>query len=396
MALPASGPALLVAVVGPTAERTAVTTAAAAELQTAGRTVEIWDEAGANTAPLIERWPALVEADIVLCALSREGVAAAERELGRSFDLQVDATEPGAAATLRAACADFGEWTRLGLWGGAAGGVEVGVGSALHALRVPLRGLALCSTQAAMLTFASQGLQRPGRVAWVSFIAAGLKAFSPGGGRLRPMAAITLQGALYAGCVQVIGRNLAGLALGGALIGVWAALQGFFLQYLLLGTDLIVAYDRVVEWLATRWQIVAPSMPVVLAAWAALHMAAAAASALVAWRLRTPPRRAQELLARDDAAMSAPAATRSWPARIGREFLRWQFWLPFVVVAAVLTASGGSGEHIAWLALRFVAVGFLVVTLLSLVQPAWLAERLRRRGWWGPALALQAARRRRR
>jgi len=41
--------------------------------------------------------------------------------------------------------------------------------------------------------------------------------------------------------------------------------------------------------------------------------------------------------------------------------------------------------------LRFVAVGFVLVTAVSLVRPARWADALRRRGWWGPALALSGA-----
>lgn len=323
-------------------------------------------------------------------------VAATEARLGRSFDLRISADAPDAAGRLHQACADFGEWTQIGLWGGVAGGIEMSAGALLHATVVPLRGMTLSSTQAAVMTFASAGLSQPGRVLWVPLISAGLKAFSAGGGRIRPMLAISVQGTLFTACVQLLGRNAASLALGGALIGAWAALQGFLVQYLLLGEDLVRAYERLVRWLAGQWQITAPSMPALLAAWALLHAVAAASAALAAWRLRQPPRALRRVMDQELAALAPPPA-KPLPRfrRILRELGRWQLWLPLVLVAAVLLATGRDWEHVLWLALRFGTLALVLLSVLSLFQPAWLAERLRRRGWWGPAAAFHGAFRRR-
>lgn len=316
-----------------------------------------------------------------------------ERRHGFVFDARIDAASPQAPEQLRSACADFGEWTKLGLWGGAAGGVEMGIGSLLHATRVPLRGLAMSSVQAGVMTFASATLTRPGRVLWVPLISAGLKAFSPGGGRVRPMAAICVQGGLFATAVQALGWNAGGLVLGGALVGAWAALQGFFVQYLLLGNDLVAAYVRIVNWASETWGVAAPSLPALLAAWTVLHVLAATATTLAAWKLRAPPARlraALERAASPAGAVAQSAGATRWQ-RVRRELTRWQFWLPLGVVLAVFAFTGRPAEELAWLALRFVAIAFLLLTALSFFQPAWLAVRLRRLGWWGPAAAFAGA-----
>lgn len=350
------------------------------------------EAAGDGLMPL---WHTLAAAapQIVVLSVRAELVAQIEQQLQRKFDLCISAAAPDAAMQLRRACEDFGEWTRLGLWGGAAGGVEMSVGSLLHSAKIPLRGLALCSLQAAMMTFASAGLGRPGRVIWVPFISAGLKAFSPGGSRLRPMVAICMQGTLFSSSVQLLGRNPLGVLVGGLFVGAWAALQGFLLQYLLLGEELLNAYKKLVTWLAETWQIVAPSMTTVLLAWAALHAVAAALTALVAWRLRAPPQALQRVIDRELASVAPLKLPPPSPPRIRvlRELARWQFWLPFTVVAIVLIASGRNWESIAWLSLRFVAVGFVLIAVLSLFKPAALAHHLRQRGWWGPAAAFTGA-----
>lgn len=336
---------------------------------------------------LMPVWPLLLAArpQIVVIAVREELADAIEQLLGRRFDLRIAAGEPAALALLLRATEDYGEWTQLGLVGGAAGGIELSVGSALHTARIPARGLMLCSLQGAMMTFAGFGLAQPGRVIWVPFISAGLKALSPAGSRVRPMIAICAQGLLYGGSVQLLGWNALGVTLGGALIGAWSALQGILLQYLLMGEELMRAYDSTVLWAANRWEVQAPSLPVLMGVWAVLCALMAGGVAATAWKLRAPPAALRRIIEREKSGSPAgrPSAGGRW-----REFAHWQFWLPLLVVSGILLASGRSFESVAWLILRFVAVGFLLLTLVSLLRPARWADHLRRHGWWGPALAV--------
>ncbi len=387
---PAS-PHLLIALVGEPGE---ARTALGAICHEAG--LFVWDVPDATPGHFAAVWPSIIAAkpDVVVCAATETVINGIELRLDWTFDLRIDVHAPDAAERLRQACTELGEWTRLGLWGGAAGGVEIGLGTLLHSTRVPLRGLTLCSMQAAMLTFASADLSRRGRVLWVAVIAAGLKAFSPGGGRVRPMVAISVQGVLFSQTVQLLGWNYLGVGLGGALMGMWAALQGFFLQYLLLGADLIVVYNTLVRWLEDTWHLAAPSMPVLLAGWALVHAAVVGTATMIARRLRQPPRSLQAVIDHSTPTSGTPAAS-SWGQRVRRELVRWQFWLPFAIVVLVLTATGRTWEELAWVALRFLTIGFLVVALISLFQPASLAGALRRRGWWGPAAAFSRALKRR-
>ena len=345
---------------------------------------------------LMPAWPLLAATSphVVVIAVRDDLVETIEDLLGRKFDVRIVAQEPDALARLQRVCEDFGEWTRIGLFGGAAGGLEMTVGAALHAAKIPLRGLAMSSLQAAMMVFAGTGLSQPGRVIWVPFISGGLKALSPAGNRVRPMIAIIMQGLLFGGTVQALGWNFLAIGLGGALVGAWAALQGFFLQYLLLGDELVRAYDTVVLWLADRWHITAPGLPWLVGAWAVLHAIVAGSIAVTAWYLRRPPAALQRIIDKETIGSSGPAAAGAerpgWVRRL-REFGRWQFWLPLLVVAGILLGSGRPWETVAWLVLRFFAVGCVLIALVSLLRPARWAEAMRRRGWWGPALALSGA-----
>lgn len=343
---------------------------------------------------LMPVWPLLVASAprIVVISVRDDLVESIATLIGRKFDLCIPAQAPDALLRLQRACQDYGEWTRIGLFGGAAGGLEMTVGATLHAAKIPLRGLAMSSLQAAMMVFAGTGLSQPGRVVWVPFISGGLKALSPAGNRVRPMVAIIMQGLLFGGTVQALGWNFFALGLGGALVGAWAALQGIFLQYLLLGSDLVRAYDSAVLWLADHWHITAPGLPWLVGAWAALHALVTGGITVTAWYLRRPPTVLQNIIERETmrGAVTPGAGRPGWTQRLG-EFGRWQFWLPLLVVAAILLGNGRPWETVAWLVLRFFAVGCVLISLVSLLRPVLWAETLRQRGWWGPALAFSGA-----
>jgi hypothetical protein len=345
---------------------------------------------------LMPLWPALMAArpHVVVIAVREGLVEKIEQLFGRKFDLCVPATSPDALARLQQACADYGEWTRLGLYGGACGGVEMTVGGALHAAKIPMRGMLLSSVQAAMMVYAGSGLNQPGRVVWVPFISAGLKALSPAGSRVRPMVAIVMQGLLFGGTVQALGWNVLALGLGGALVGVWSATQGFVLQYLMMGQEMVKAYDSMVLWLAQKWSITAPGLPWLVGAWALLHAAVSAGATLIAWRMRRPPAMLQNIIDRENAGAASRTSAQPFPRRPAsrwREFAHWQFWLPLLVVASILLSTGGTWESVLWLVLRFVAVALVLMAVVSALRPARWAEQLRRYGWWGPAVAMGGA-----
>jgi nucleoside-triphosphatase THEP1 len=347
-----------------------------------------WGKFEAAGGGLLALWPDIARTRPRLLVVAvRAGLEEAiEARLGRRFDRRVRADDPAAESLLQEAAEAVTEWTRIGLFGGVSGAIEMSAGSALHAAKVPLRGLLLSSLQGAMMVFAGFGLREPGRVVWVPFIATGLKALSPAGNRLRPMLAIFMQGLLFGTVVQVLGWRWIAVVLGGGLIGVWSVTQGFVLQYLLLGDNLFRAYDTAVEWVAGWSGLTAPSLPLVIAGWATLQAFFAATVAGLAWRLQQPPAALRRLLDRDPAPARPPARRGRW-----REFTRWPFWLPLVVVALILLAGGSGWATVGWLTLRFLAVAVVLSALVLWLKPATWAGHLRRRGWWGPAMALADA-----
>lgn len=342
-------------------------------------------------------WPdlAAAEPEVVVISVRTDVLDAVKQRLGRPFDLVIDAGDPDAWEKLRSACREHRDWMRVGGYGAGAGGLEMSLGSALHGMKIPLRGLLMSSLQSSVMTLAGSGLGRRGRVVWVPLIAAGLKALSPAGSRLRPMLAISMQGLLYGGAVTVLGWNALGVGLGGWLVGAWAASQGIVLQWLLVGEHLLRAYDALTGWVARHWHVGAPALGAVIAGWIVLWGAVASAATLVTWRRRSLPRRFQELMSRRLEGLrdpDAPPPTRRQAVLSGlRDLSRPAFWLPLLVIAAVVLAAGASWSDAAWMGVRAVTLGFLIFTAARSFEPRRLAAWLRRRGHWGPAVALEKA-----
>lgn len=391
-------------------EATQATTLAWAEALPSTSELVVLDEFGLLEAEghgHMALWPAILAADPQVVAMTvRSGVedAVAER-LGRNFDLVVASDAPEAWETLRKACLAHRDWTRVGLHGAASGALEMSLGAALHGGKLPFRGLVMASAQASVMTWAASGLGARGRVVWVPFIAAGLKALSPAGNRLRPMLAITLQGLLYAGTIRLLGWNRASVAVASALVGAWAAAQGLVLQYLLVGQELLRAYAWVVEQ-ATRFiGLSPPAIATAIGAWIGLWaLVAGTVGALTFGRTRhAKSEDGQVALRLDDwrarwgagmPSLSRESGKPTWGAALGsgaRDLLRPTFWVPLLLVVGIILAAGSPWEAAFWVVARAATIGMLLFTAVRFLDVQGAVRALRRRGHWGPAIALSRA-----
>lgn len=333
--------------------------------------------------------------ETVVIAVRAGLVPAIEDRLGVKFDNIIDASATDALEQARRACLEHEDWIRIGVYGGGAGGVEATVGSALHGTQIPLRGLFLSTLQSVVMMYAADGLGKRRRVVWVPFIAAGLKALSPSGNRLRPMLAITVQGLLFSTAISSIGWNVIGVAVAGWLVGAWAGAQGIVLQYLFIGDDLLRAYDTVVRWLAEKIGTGIPGILTVVGVWVTVWGAVSAAATLYAWRRRTRmPARLKAILDKGTTGIRFAEATPRWNEAILRgagDLARPVFWAPVAVVALLILASGSTWENVFWLVARATTVGLVVFSLARTLRPTKLVSWLEHRGYRGPALAVRRA-----
>lgn len=129
--------------------------------------------------------------------------------------------------------------------------VEIGLGSILHALKVPLAGQLLSLNQSFLLSrtvLKTRDLEKAKFLPFIiSNITACLKSLSPAGKRLTPMLAISTQGFLFNLGTLLLGRNLIGLSLGAVLLSLWSYVQPVALYLLLFGKNLIDVIDYFLE-----------------------------------------------------------------------------------------------------------------------------------------------------
>ena len=333
--------------------------------------------------------------EVVAIAVRDKFVREIEGQLGAPFDVVFDATEPAAPEQLQNLVLHHSDWVRVGQFGAAAGGFEATVGSALHQAKIPMSGLFLSVVQSLLMMYAGDRLANRGRVMWVPVISAGLKALSPYGGRLRPMLAITVQGFLFSFAATVFGWNLVGIFVGGWLVGAWATLQGLVLQYLIIGDNLLPALDVMVRWISEHLHLQLPGIVSLIALWTVVCGTLSAIATLFAWtRRHRLPARIRSMLDKGARGITSNAGTPSFRVAVTRglrDLVRPLFWAPVVFVGAIILANGSTWEQAALIVLRAVTVGWVLFSLARLFDPRKLVAWLRRRGHWGPAMALNRA-----
>ena len=129
--------------------------------------------------------------------------------------------------------------------------VEIGLGSVLHAFKIPFSGHFLSLNQSFLLSRATlknrHAISARILPAQISSIAALLKSLSPAGKKLTPMLAISAQGLLFSLGTVIGGANLLGILLGAIVSSLWAFIQPVMIYYLIYGKTIIHVADYFYE-----------------------------------------------------------------------------------------------------------------------------------------------------
>lgn len=132
--------------------------------------------------------------------------------------------------------------------------VEIGLGSLLHGLKIPLSGHFLSCNQGFLLARAIRLAPKEEKKrllpARISNVAAILKSLSPAGKRLTPMLAISSQGLLFSLGTILLGPNYFGCLLGITLLSLWAFAQPLLLAYFMFGSMLYEGFQKLFASLA--------------------------------------------------------------------------------------------------------------------------------------------------
>lgn len=140
------------------------------------------------------------------------------------------------------AAADDAE--KIGLYSAVNGSIEIGLGSFLHSMKIPLRSYILPAVQNFCMILFSRELKGRGLVS-ISAITSGLKSFSPSGAKLSPMIFIFAQGLLFSLPVYLLKHCFAAILTGSVLMQLTTMFLGLGYKYLLYGSPILEMYVSV-------------------------------------------------------------------------------------------------------------------------------------------------------
>jgi hypothetical protein len=114
--------------------------------------------------------------------------------------------------------------------------MEIGLGSFLHAFRIPFSGFLLSLNQCFVLNRALQHSTTPFLPMTISNTAAIVKTLSPYGKKFTPMLAISMQGLLFNIGILIFGKNLLGRCVGSLLLSLWPMVQPALIYGIIYGS----------------------------------------------------------------------------------------------------------------------------------------------------------------
>lgn len=255
------------------------------------------------------------------------------------------------------------------------GASEIGVGSVLHAFRVPFRGFFLSLNQCAILNLAvlTSDVKCLNRLPFqISLAAAILKIMNPFGNSITPSIAITVQGALFSLGIKVAGSGKLGRILGSVLLSLWGWFQGLFMLFVVLGSTFFEMLHFYSDWI---------SVPSLLVVWIGGRVFSTCLVSLIVGRLSEDHiRRYRDYFHRITLKMNPSSSKKSAWRRVWRKMTRWPVLIFFVLIGIFFycTDSDSSSAALSWF--RTVGWMFLVSLALASIPPRWIEKLLKKLG----------------
>lgn len=265
---------------------------------------------------------------------------------------------------------------------------EIGLGSLIHALHVPLGGHLLSLNEGYLLCRALReraSLENLSRKETfkqscsISIVGALLKSFSPAGKKLTPMLAISVQGLLFSLGVYFFGVSLLGMILGMSLLSLWAFVQPLILAWLIFGKTFFEGIFAVWTQFSESLGLNSMSGFYLLGIFVALKVSAAIFVAILVWRghLSKLDSVSQKMTRLGESVLLKKEASRKNTHSPFHGALRdivsplFVLGLSFSLFLAIYSQSTLVPRI--WMALRPVALGFLIFYFLR----AFNTEKLR-------------------
>lgn len=272
-------------------------------------------------------------------------------------------------------------WFRAAGIGSLWASMEIVLGSFLHNLHVPLAGLILSAWAVCLLVASHRLWPRKGFFLRAGLICAAMKSISPSAVILGPMVAILIEALCLETGVRLLGPNILGYLLGGALAVSWSFLHKVGRLLVVYGPNLVDLYLRLYQLAAHQlgldpgqhgfWRLVSGL--------AALYLLGGIGAALLGWyigdrALDLPP---------ESLATSLPSGRRFEGERVdpGQAFHKGLLILHLIIISGGLWFLGRLPLMIS------VALVALYVLLVSLHYRQGVRY-LKRPGFWAVLAAL--------
>lgn len=274
----------------------------------------------------------------------------------------------------------------VGHYGATLSLIEVGLGSLLHAFKVPFSGILLSLNQGFILCRAAILSKDIPKNLWTTYsisnVAAVLKSLSPAGKKLGPMLSLSMQGLLFNIGLLIFGTNPVGLCLGMALLSVWTFVQPLVTYYLFFGNELISAAEYLYEKTLPYHGLKAEWLLWIFLGLVVIKMLVAVALGIVAWRTQGATIYGKNYeegllkLAREKGAKISDERKNGnavWLAF--KDLFRPLFLVSLATTGVFLYFSQHDYARVAWYLLRPIAIGFIFFYISrTLTLDRWLMK----------------------
>jgi hypothetical protein len=280
----------------------------------------------------------------------------------------------------------------VGTWAGTLSLTELGLGSLLHALHVPLTGTVLSLNQGLFLSritrmnsLVKNKNSGTDTLAFeVSSVTAILKSMSPVGKRLTPMLAIAVQGFLFTVGVGLFGANIFGVLVGSILLSMWSVAQ----PAILAGIMFNVLSDTEQDKIFSSWQKMIAGVPFfsgfdlskAIIGFLLVKCSVGMALALFAWY--SPVNQQNSLWAKLERRLSLPipqrpiailsenVVTYSFLQKLGlamRDLKNRMLWLSLALLVGLSYFLDSEWVPALWLGLRSLAAVYIFYVVIRLL-----------------------------
>lgn len=247
--------------------------------------------------------------------------------------------------------------------------IEIGLGSVLHGLQIPMAGHLLSLNQGFILSRSLYILQDKRAPGLISTTAALLKSLSPAGKKLTPMLAIAVQGQLFGVGPMILGNTVWGHFLGMILLCLWGFIQPLIFYALTFGEALLLMANYYLMQLGLSELSSRSTILWIVVGLVGLKILIGFRLVLLARRFSSQSlKRYEEWATKQNKPMKKrPAASNVFVAAF-RDLMT-----PFFIVTLLLTIfffvfAKSSYSTLIWNVLRPVAIGYIIFLLLRLID----------------------------